>query len=217
MHLCALAEDLGRARGRRRRARYISVGIHIPPRFPPLSTPFPSRIFLRLLSHSSILGSTPRSVVLFSCFPLLSSLFDPFPPSSLEEHPSVYRGGTDGIIVRRGPRFLRGANKTGLRASARGELWARARARRTAVVYTSCTRARGRVDVREGERERERVGRNIAPRLVGIGYRGHSVAVASFLAHYWPPAPISLRPSLSSAARPPLPHGARNVPQPLER
>ena len=40
----------------------------------------------------------------------------------------------------------------------------------------------------------ERTSHNIAPRLVGIGYRGHSVAVASFLAHYWPPAPISLEP-----------------------
>lgn len=185
-------------------------------------------------SFSSAFDSFPLSYLPSSLIPFLDPWFDssiggpllvfpssllslrPVPPSSLEEHPSVYRGGTDGIIVRRGPRFLRGANKTGLRASARGELWARARARRTAVVYTSCTRARGRVDVREGERERERVGRNIAPRLVGIGYRGHSVAVASFLAHYWPPAPISLRPSLSSAARPPLPHGARNVPQPLE-
>lgn len=47
------------------------------------------------------------------------------------------------------------------------------------VVY-----ARAATCVREGEREGGRVGRNIAPRLVGIGYRGHSVAVASFLAHY---------------------------------
>lgn len=35
------------------------------------------------------------------------------------------------------------------------------------------------------------------PHLVGIGYRVHSEAVASFLAHYWPPVLISLdsRPS----------------------
>lgn len=109
-------------------------------------------------------------------------------------HP-VYIAGGDRIIVRRiSVWFLRGANKTSLRASR--------------VSYRPSCALHTRVPIRLKARAWLCVcactymstGKHSTisqSRLVGIGYRVHSKAVASFLAHYWPPVLISLdsRPS----------------------
>lgn len=108
MHLCALAEDLGREEEEEEEEGKVYIGRNIHP------SPF---VFLRFRLLSPLVSNlpssstplvplhrwTPRSVVL-PCFSPLSSSSTRPPLPSPEEHPSVYRGGTDGIIVRRGPR-----------------------------------------------------------------------------------------------------------------
>lgn len=107
MHLCALVEDEDR-RGR----------VFVP------SSPIPPRISTSAVL--SVLGLRSPSLRTVDCGPLLSFLRRRFPslssslelaPTSILRHPAYIAGG-DRIIVRRIPvRFLRGANKTGLRAS----------------------------------------------------------------------------------------------------
>lgn len=208
MHLCALAEAEDR---KSRREEGIS------PLLPPsLSSTFaapPRRfhalasnpVFARLSSLSLSLclaarpfaplsASTLRSHLFLVFLPLLGSSWIPGLRDSSLERAAAYIGGTDGIIVRRGPRFGFCGALTRRACGPAAVSYGPARARHTSVRLV-CVHVRPRDRTRPCARARcERTSRNIAPRLVGIGYRGHSVAVASFLAHYWPPAPISLRP-----------------------
>lgn len=109
MHLCALVEDEDRREG----LHFFSFLL------------FPLFLAMRKVVLSCSLSSSPfsnslRRPALFSC--LFYRRFSLFPPPCIEStsilrHPAYIAGGGR-IIVRRIPvRFLRGANKTSLRAS----------------------------------------------------------------------------------------------------
>ena len=223
MHLCALAEAEAH-----RESKRLYPGLSFLLRFPPLSILFlaSNRLSLSLSLSLSFSVYPPLSLSLPSSSLLLRlvllslrlflSRFSHLVAALVVNRPSngaaAYIGGRDGIIVRRGPQFgFCGALTRRACGPVASELWARACIGTPAwthhlvSVYMLYTEREKRAETRTCARVRcERTSHNIAPRLVGIGYRGHSVAVASFLAHYWPPAPISLQPlslSLSLSRR----------------